>query len=89
MLSFHFPLYYIFLLLFPPDTSCECSSRINILHITTGVKSLQTNMVEINRDMWMKDAESCDAGGSIATCQAIIRTIVGIGVEDEDRKATW
>lgn len=57
--------------------------------IQNGVKSLQTNMVEINRDMWMKDAEVCDQGGSIATCQAIIRTIVGIGVEDEDRKATW
>ncbi len=31
---------------------------------------------------------SC-AGGSILTCQSLIRHVVGHGVEEEDRKDTW
>ena len=31
----------------------------------------------------------CGAGGSILTCQSLIRHVVGHGVEEEDRKDTW
>ncbi|XP_077989706.1 pre-mRNA-processing factor 6-like [Glandiceps talaboti] len=57
--------------------------------IERAITSLRANMVEINRDQWVKDAEECEQSGSISTCQAIIRTVIGVGVEDEDREATW
>lgn len=37
----------------------------------------------------LKDAEECDKAGSVATCQAVIRAVIGIGIEEEDRKHTW
>eukprot|EP00051_Salpingoeca_urceolata_P010212 m.124571 g.124571 ORF g.124571 m.124571 type:complete len:934 (-) comp16623_c1_seq1:42-2843(-) len=57
--------------------------------IQLGVKSLRAKGVEINREHWIQEAETCDKAGSVATCQAIIRAIIGIGVEDVDRKPTW
>lgn len=36
-----------------------------------------------------QDAEECDKAGSVATCQAIMRAVIGIGIEEEDRKHTW
>ena len=46
-------------------------------------------MVEINREHWMKEAEECDKAGSIAVAQAVVRAVISIGVDDEDRKDTW
>ncbi|VEL13627.1 unnamed protein product [Protopolystoma xenopodis] len=40
--------------------------------IDRGVSSLQANMVEINRDLWIKDAEDCERAKSIHTAQAIM-----------------
>ncbi|KAL3184787.1 hypothetical protein MRX96_005887 [Rhipicephalus microplus] len=57
--------------------------------IDRAIASLRANGVEINREQWFKDAVECEKSQSILTCQAIIRTVVGIGVEDEDRKHTW
>lgn len=37
----------------------------------------------------LQDAEECDKAGSVATCQAVIRAVIGIGIEEEDRKHTW
>lgn len=36
-----------------------------------------------------QDAEECDKAGSVATCQAVIRAVIGIGIDEEDRKRTW
>lgn len=36
-----------------------------------------------------QDAEECDKAGSVATCQAVMRAVIGIGIEEEDRKHTW
>ena len=36
-----------------------------------------------------QDAEECDKAGSVATCQAVIRAVIGIGIEEEDCKHTW
>lgn len=36
-----------------------------------------------------QDAEECDRAGSVATCQAVMRAVIGIGIEEEDRKHTW
>ena len=54
-----------------------------------GINALKGNMVEINREHWMKDAEECDKAGSVAVAQAIVRSVISIGVDDEDRKDTW
>ncbi|XP_006723832.1 pre-mRNA-processing factor 6 isoform X1 [Pongo abelii] len=37
----------------------------------------------------VEDAEECDRAGSVATCQAVMRAVIGIGIEEEDRKHTW
>ncbi|KAF6154521.1 hypothetical protein GIB67_028413 [Kingdonia uniflora] len=54
-----------------------------------GIRSLQREGVEINREGWMKEAEAAERAGSVATCHAIIRNTIGIGVEELDRKRTW
>ena len=51
--------------------------------------SLSAAGVEINKEFWMKDAMDCDKGGYIQTCQAIIKAVIGVGVDDEDKKDTW
>lgn len=38
---------------------------------------------------FFQDSEECDKAGSVATCQAVIRAVIGIGIEEEDRKHTW
>ncbi|BFZ21230.1 hypothetical protein BsWGS_24269 [Bradybaena similaris] len=57
--------------------------------IERALNSLRANMVEINREHWIKDAEDCEKSGSIYTCQAIVRAVIGINVEEEDRKHSW
>ncbi|MCO5550525.1 hypothetical protein L7F22_004012 [Adiantum nelumboides] len=57
--------------------------------IERAIRSLQREGVDIDREAWMKEAEAAERAGSVATCQSIIRTTIGIGVEEEDRKRTW
>ncbi|XP_033726483.1 pre-mRNA-processing factor 6-like [Pecten maximus] len=57
--------------------------------VDRALNSLRANMVEINREQWIKDGEDCEKSGSIITCQAIIRSIISVGIEEEDRKHTW
>nr|XP_002128772.2 pre-mRNA-processing factor 6 [Ciona intestinalis] len=57
--------------------------------IERSITSLKANMVDINREQWIKDAEDTEKSGSIVTCQSIVRNVIGIGVEEEDRKHTW
>ncbi len=57
--------------------------------VATAIQSLRANSVEINREHWMKDAESCEKGGAPLAAQAIVRTVAGEGVDAEDRRATW
>ena len=37
----------------------------------------------------LQDAEECDRAGSVATCQAVMRAVIGIGIEEENPKHTW
>ncbi|XP_039250492.1 pre-mRNA-processing factor 6-like [Styela clava] len=57
--------------------------------IERSITSLKANMVDVNKEQWMKDAEEAEKAGSIHTCQSIVKHVIGIGVEDEDRKHTW
>lgn len=36
----------------------------------------------------MKEAEAAELAGSLATCHAIIRLTIGVGVDEEDGKRT-
>ncbi|KAJ8408111.1 hypothetical protein AAFF_G00263390 [Aldrovandia affinis] len=57
--------------------------------IDRAITSLRANGVEINREQWIQDSEECDKAASVATCQAVIRAVIGIGIEEEDCKHTW
>ncbi|KAK1266547.1 hypothetical protein QJS04_geneDACA000519 [Acorus gramineus] len=57
--------------------------------VERGIRSLQREGLEIDREVWMKEAEAAERAGSVGTCQAIIKNTIGIGVEEEDRKRTW
>lgn len=57
--------------------------------IERAINTLVANMVELNRDQWIKDAIEAEQSGSVETCQAIIKYIIAHGVEEEDRKHTW
>lgn len=57
--------------------------------IERGVSSLQANMVELNRDQWIREAEDCERASSVLTAQAVIKAIIGYGVEEQDKKHTW
>lgn len=57
--------------------------------IERALTSLGANGVEINRDQWLDDAKDAEKAKSVHTCQAIIYNVVGIGVDEEDRKHTW
>ncbi|CAM6093470.1 unnamed protein product [Calypogeia fissa] len=68
----------------------EAHGNQTVLRIVEkAIKSLQAQGVVIDREAWMKEAEAAERAGSVATCRAIIRSTVGIGVEEEDRKRTW
>ena len=57
--------------------------------IDRAISSLTANGVEINRDQWMQEAMEGEKSGAIKCCQAIIKAVIGISVEEEDRKQTW
>uniref|UniRef100_A0A8C5J8A8 Pre-mRNA-processing factor 6 n=1 Tax=Junco hyemalis TaxID=40217 RepID=A0A8C5J8A8_JUNHY len=57
--------------------------------IDRAITSLRANGVGINREWWIHYAKEWDKAGSVATCQAIMRAVIGIGVQEEDQKHTW
>jgi pre-mRNA-processing factor 6 len=69
----------------------EANGNTNMVEkiVERALTSLTANGVEINREQWVKDAEDAEKSGSVNTCQAIIRNVVGHGIEEEDRKHTW
>ena len=46
--------------------------HMRILCFSSAVTSLKANGVEINRDLWIKDAEESEKAGSVVTCRAIM-----------------
>jgi len=57
--------------------------------VVRAIQSLTSNGVELNKEHWMKDAIDAEKGGSILTCQSLVKNIINTGVEEEDRKDTW
>lgn len=67
----------------------RCGGDMWMQVIRKALKSLSVHGVQIDREQWLKEAEQCERAGSVATCQAIVAETIGLGVEDQDRKATW
>ena len=57
--------------------------------IDRAISSLNVNGVEINREHWFKEAMEAEKAGAVHCCQVIVKSIIGFGVEEEDRKHTW
>ena len=59
--------------------------------IPRAIKSLESNGVVIDRQWWMKAAEAAERTEPpmTATCRAIVAAVIGIDVEEEDKKRTW
>lgn len=51
--------------------------------------SLRVSQVLIDRKKWIDLAEECEKADAPLTCASIIRAVIGLGVEKEDRKRTW
>ncbi|KAI6191739.1 PRP6-like protein [Aphelenchoides bicaudatus] len=57
--------------------------------IARALTSLRSHQVEINRKQWLEDAIDAEKAGCTKTATSIIKHVIGIGVEEEDRKSTW
>lgn len=57
--------------------------------IERAISSLTANGVEITRDQWIEDAIECEKASSVLTCRAIIKAVIGHGLEEEERKESW
>lgn len=57
--------------------------------VDRALSSLSANGVEINRENWFQEAIEAEKSGAVHCCQAIIKSIIESGVEEEDRKQTW
>ncbi|MCL7031211.1 hypothetical protein MKW94_011774 [Papaver nudicaule] len=58
--------------------------------IERGIRSFAKRiLLDIDREVWMKEVEAAERAGSVLTCQAIIQNTIWVGVEEEDRKTTW
>jgi len=57
--------------------------------VERAISSLTSNGVELTRDQWLEDAIECDKAQSYLTCRAIVKAMIGHGLEDEERKDTW
>lgn len=54
-----------------------------------GVRVLGEVQVIIDREKWLRHAYDMEAAGAVQTCGAIVRSVLEIGVEPEDRRRTW
>lgn len=64
------------------------AEQVDLL-IEKGVAALRKNGAELSREQWLKEAEKCDASGSVATCQAIVKATIHIDVDEADRTSVW
>ncbi|KAK9354479.1 PRP1 splicing factor, N-terminal-domain-containing protein [Lipomyces doorenjongii] len=63
-------------------------ARVEIV-IKRGIAELQRRGGMLERDQWITESEECEKEGAVITCQAIIRSTLGQGLEEEDQEAIW
>ena len=59
--------------------------------IDRAIKSLRGKNVKIDRELWMKEAETCEKSEpqSLETCRAIVHAVIGENVDELDQKLTY
>lgn len=57
--------------------------------IEKALVSLSQYQVVISRESWLKEAEAAETSGSPLTCAAIVKHVLPLGVDDEDRLRVW
>lgn len=68
----------------------EANGNKNVENIIKkAIQSMQSNQMEIKRDDWMHHAYKAEDDDHLETCRAIVRVIIGIGIEDQARKHIW
>ena len=50
---------------------------------------MEQQHVVIDRDAWLREAEAAERSQSLLTCQSIVRATVALGIEEQDKRATW
>ena len=70
------------------ESSQEHLKRVGKI-IALSLTALTRKGVEINRELWLKDAVEVEKSGATITCQAIVHQIIEQGIEVEDRKHAW
>ena len=73
------------------DILASVSERSNIVRkiIERAIKSLRNKGVSVDREYWLREAETAEKAGSPLTCRAIVFATAGAGVDELDRKRTW
>jgi pre-mRNA-processing factor 6 len=73
------------------DILASSMERSNIVRkiIERAIKSLRNKGVSVDREYWLKEAETAEKAGSPLTCRAIVFATAGAGVDELDRKRTW
>ncbi|KAJ3054561.1 hypothetical protein HK097_001445 [Rhizophlyctis rosea] len=57
--------------------------------VNRAVAQLAAKGGSLDRDQWLKEAEGCEKDGFVRTCQAVVATTVGMGIDEEDQKRQW
>jgi len=57
--------------------------------IKKAIKSLSSNIMVMDREKWIAEAEKSEKNNYIITCQAIILETIGMGIDDDERKRIW
>lgn len=57
--------------------------------VQRALQTLGKYEVNMDREAWIKEAEKAEENGMVATCQAVVRHSIGLGVEPQDRKKLW
>eukprot|EP01132_Coremiostelium_polycephalum_P009987 gene9987-12241_t len=70
------------------EESANHPSNVNKI-IKKAIKSLSSNIMVMDREKWIKEAEKSEKSDYILTCQAIIFETIGMGVEQDERKRIW
>jgi pre-mRNA-processing factor 6 len=57
--------------------------------ISRGLQQLTLKGSTLDREQWLAEAENCEKDGFVGVCQAIVKTTVPLGVDEEDKKHTF
>lgn len=69
----------------------EANSKIDRLDllIKTAIEVLKNHQVNLSRSDWLEEAKRAEKSEAPHTCAAIVRTTIGQGLEDDEKKKTW